>query len=84
MGSRLTFAVLAMSLVTLTGVTAADAARDLTPPKAEVDSDTGPRCVGKQARVSYRIIDSAPTRTVIKVDGEVVKRTRSKIGRAHV
>jgi len=78
MGARLTVAVLATGVAALAGATVADAARDLTPPKAEVDSDTGPRCVGKQARVSYRIIDSAPTRTVIKVDGEVVKRTRSK------
>jgi hypothetical protein len=78
MGARLTVALLVLSLATAAGVTTAHAARDLTPPRAEVESDTGPRCVGKQARISYRIIDAAPTRTVVKIDGEVVKRTRSK------
>lgn len=48
---------------------------DRTPPDITVTGDTSSRCEGGVTRFRVRVVDDLRTRTAVRLDGEIVKRS---------
>lgn len=68
---------LAALAVTAPGA-AAQAKPDRKPPSVQVSGDLQARCDGEPVELRFRVSGPGATRTVVRLDGRQVERTRSK------
>jgi hypothetical protein len=73
-------ACLALSAPALPGAAHAQTRSDVTPPSVDVwGANAGVRCDGSgRVRIEIRVRDASSTKTVVRVDGRVVKRSTRK------
>jgi hypothetical protein len=57
---------------------AQDDSPDRTPPTIKLAGDASPRCDGAITRLTVRIIDESPTRTLVRLDRRGLKSTTRK------